>query len=84
MLRSPKHQVFKQMGKPGFIRRFIPGTHLIQQIGGSEGCIMVLVNDDGQPVVQDVFFKVYQCCGGCMSRKFRENQLAVLTANCYL
>jgi hypothetical protein len=42
--------VLEQVGKPGVSRPLVLGTHVIPDIYGDDGDVMVLVNDDVEAV----------------------------------
>ena len=46
------------MGEPCFLRRFIPGTHFVQDIDSRQGGALVLFYNYGKTVVKRPFLKM--------------------------
>ena len=53
MLASHEHQVLKQMGKTGLARLLILGTDMIPEIDRHDGCLVILVNDQRQTILEN-------------------------------
>ena len=52
VLRAVEHQVFEQMGEPGLAGHLVLGAHVVPEVGGDDGRLVVFVNDDTQSVVE--------------------------------
>jgi hypothetical protein len=59
VFRAIEHQVFKQVGKPGFPLGLILRADVVPDTDGDNGGFTILMDDDGQSIVQGELIKGY-------------------------
>ena len=48
-----EHQMLEQVRKPGLPGPLVLGAYVVPDIDGDDGCLVVFVNDQAQPILQD-------------------------------